>query len=380
MIVRTMACLCLALIAASATLGQDIVARPGDVLEISVLGEESLSGKVPVRDDGTIALPLIGDVEVAGQHPSAITTLLAQRLADYIKDPQVSVQIAERAPLKVVIAGEVKSPGVYFVPCDTRLAEALAQCGGATPDADLSHIALTRSGEKPRDLDFARFLNDGDETQNPLLVSGDHIRVPRSSAASTNTLRVMGKVARPGLYEAKPGLTPWDLVSLAGGLAPGADPRRTVLKRANGESQEIDLTALLDPQAMVSAPVLAPGDALVIPALGTQVYLLGAVRNPGPYSLEQGTRLFAAIAAAGGVTETAELEKAYLLRDAGGQQNQVVKHPVNLRRLLVQGDLSADLDLKTGDVLFVPVRSSAARRSALEHAAPVLGPLIYLLF
>lgn len=375
---RIMVCLCLALLVVGNAVSQDIAVRPGDTLNVAVLGESDLSGKFIVRDDGTIALPMAGELHVEGLTPSAIARSLSERLAEYVKDPQVTVQIIEHAPVRVVISGAVRSPGVYFVPSDSHVAEALAVAGGATPAADLSAVLLARAGDS-RVLDFRRFLDAGDGAQNPLLVSGDTVRVAEVSPELSGA-RVIGKVMQPGTYQVRDSITPWDLITQAGGLAPGANPQQAVLKPRVGDPQVVDLTALLQPQAMANAPLIRPGDTLVVPGLTTQVYVLGGVGRPGPYYVQEGARLLEAIAEAGGVTEFAVLDQAYLVRAAAGQSQRAVREPLNLRKLLIDGDMSLNVELHAGDALFIPVRSPGSqKRPFLERAAPLLAPLLYLL-
>ncbi|UCH33725.1 MAG: SLBB domain-containing protein [Armatimonadota bacterium] len=373
---RSIVYLCVALVAAGAVTAQDIVARPGDVLSISVLGEDTLSRQVTVSDDGAIALPLAGDVKVAGQTAAAISRLLTERLSDYIRDPQVTVEISERAPLKVIVSGAVNSPGLFYIACDSRLADALAAGGGPTPEANLSRISHTRAGEKPQMIDFQRFLNEGDEAQNPVVSSGDHVGVAQRPE---RTCRILGQVVRPGAYELAGDPTPWDLVAQAGGLVPGANPREVVLKPKDGPPQTLDLTAMLEPEAMASAPILRPGDTLIVPGMAMQVYVLGGVMRPGPYSMPADARLLDAIAVAGGVAPTAQLDKAYVLRSAASDSEPASKQPVNLRTLLVDGDLSGNAELHAGDTLYVPARSPRGR-SDLEKAMSLFAPFLYLLW
>jgi polysaccharide export outer membrane protein len=371
--------LCLTLILASIAAAQDICLRPGDVINVTVLGEQTLSGRLTVAEDGSIALPLVGDVKVEGQTANAVTRLLVERLKEYVKEPQISVEIVQRAPLKVIFTGAVKSPGLYAVPCDARLAEGLAACGGLAPEADLRRVTLTRSGATPQVVDFRRFLNDGDATQNPALTSGDHIVVAQRPLEPENACRILGNVARPGAYEITGPLTPWDLVAKAGGLLPGSNPKEALLKSKDGEPQKLDMSALMEPQALMTAPVLKPGDTLVIPTLSTQVYMLGGLKAPGPYYLPTSARVMDAIAVAGGVTDAAQLDQAYLLRRPQGGVGQAVRQPVNLRKLLTDGDFTQNVELRAGDTLFVPVRTPRGP-SVLDRAAPFLGPLLYLLF
>lgn len=376
---RIVVCLGLAAVLLGAATAQDVVVRPGDVLNVTVLGETQLSGELTVGEDGMIALPLVGEIEVQGQPAPGVARLLTERLSDYLKDPQISVELVKRAPLKVVVGGAVKSPGLYFIACDSRLAEALAAAGGLATDANPSEVSFTHPGDRPLVLDFRLFLEQGDQTQNPLLESGDHIMVAEGPLEPENAARIIGQVLRPGAYELRGSVTPWDMVAKAGGLLPGANTQEAILRPDGGDPQVIDMAALLRPEAMTTAPVLKKGDTLVIPGFNTQVYVLGGVKSPGPYYVPAGARLLDAIAVAGGVTEFAQLNESYLLRAPAGGAGPALRQPVDLRKLLVEGDFQYNVDLQPGDTLFVPVRTPRSPGgSTMERAIGVLAPLLYL--
>lgn len=368
-----------------AALAQPVTIRPGDTLNVSVLGEDKMSGKMVVSEDGMIAIPLAGEIKVDGCTTADLTRTLTERLGQYIKDPQVTVDISVRAPIKIAVSGGVKSPGIYPVPADSRLADAIAAAGGTIVapgatgglEADLSKISLVRSGDKPQAVDFKRFIEQGDETQNPLLSSGDHVIVA-TLKQPPNSCQVLGQVVRPGAYEVTGTVTPWDLVAKAGGSLPGANLQQAVLRPATGQARVIDLEALLTPQAMASAPILSPGDTLVIPGFTTQIYVLGGVKTPGPVFVRSDAHLLDAIATAGGITETARLEEAFVLR-ASSNSAQATRIPTDLRKLLMEGDMRLNIQMRPGDTLFVPSRLPRAGRSFLQQAASILGPLAYLL-
>jgi polysaccharide export outer membrane protein len=124
--VRAATALIVAAMIAGAASAQPVTIRPGDTLNVSVLGEDKMSGKMVVSEDGMIAIPLAGEIKVDGCTTADLTRLLTERLGPYIKDPQVTVDISVRAPIKVAVSGGVRSPGIYPVPADSRLADAIA--------------------------------------------------------------------------------------------------------------------------------------------------------------------------------------------------------------------------------------------------------------
>jgi polysaccharide export outer membrane protein len=116
----------------------------GDLLDVRVYNEERLSAKSRVRTDGRITLPLVGDIEARGKTPSGLAAELQLRLQQWIKDPTVTVGVDEVHPLRVVVLGEVKAPGVFQLPQRATVIAALALAGGFTENADQDSIFLVR--------------------------------------------------------------------------------------------------------------------------------------------------------------------------------------------------------------------------------------------
>jgi polysaccharide export outer membrane protein len=153
----------------------------GDILEVSVWKNAELAVRVPVRPDGRISLPLVGEVEVAGLTPSAVRDLLAERYQDFITGPGVSVVVAEINSRKIFIMGEVTSSGVYDIVQPTRLMQALAMAGGLTNFAKKDQVVLLRDvdGEQQRTVLSIKEIESGKNLDgNIRLWPGDTIIVP----------------------------------------------------------------------------------------------------------------------------------------------------------------------------------------------------------
>ena len=85
----------------------------GDKISVRVYGEEGLGGEFQVQADGSIDFPLVGSIEAAGLSQNALAREIEVKLADgYLREPQVTVVVLERANLEVSVLGAVQSPGV----------------------------------------------------------------------------------------------------------------------------------------------------------------------------------------------------------------------------------------------------------------------------
>jgi polysaccharide export outer membrane protein len=148
---------------------------PEDVVEVSVYGAEALSRTIPVRPDGRISLPLLGDVEATGRTAGELSRELTERLAPFVREPHVAVIVREINAPRVYVIGEVERPGAYPLRGRLDVIQALALAGGFGDFADRDGIVLIRGGK--------RMIVDYDDLVDakaaiPLLGAGDTIYVP----------------------------------------------------------------------------------------------------------------------------------------------------------------------------------------------------------
>jgi polysaccharide biosynthesis/export protein len=119
---------------------------PGDALQVTVFGEEDLSGPLRVNDSGAVTLPLIGPVQAAGLTVPELQRKLSELLnTKAVKSPDVTVQINEYRPF--FILGEVKNPGSYSYVPDMTVLTAVAIAGGYTFRASEDEVSVTRKSE-----------------------------------------------------------------------------------------------------------------------------------------------------------------------------------------------------------------------------------------
>ena len=127
----------------------------GDTLSVRVFGQEAMSSRSRVREDGKISLPFLQDVEVVGYTPPVLAAQLQTRLKDFFANPVVTVALEEPRPFTVSVMGEVARPGmVQLERANPGLLPALASAGGLTPFADKDAIFVLRAGTPPRRIRF----------------------------------------------------------------------------------------------------------------------------------------------------------------------------------------------------------------------------------
>jgi polysaccharide export outer membrane protein len=240
----------------------DYSVGPQDVLTITVFGEPDLSGKYTVEQDGTFTFPQIGRVKAGGLTLRALEQELKKQLADgFLRNPQVAVAIENYRSQRILILGEVKSPGEYQLAGEMTLLAALARAGSTTPSA--GHEALvvraprrTSTSGDDAEPEILRIdlidLQAGNMSLNLKLVDGDTVNVPKAQSVF-----VSGEVKNAGAFAVEPGMTVLQVLTLAGGLSDrGADGRIKILRMVDGKQKEIK-AKLTD--------IVQPGDTIVVP-------------------------------------------------------------------------------------------------------------------
>jgi len=177
-----------------------------DVLQISVWQNQDLSQEVIVRPDGAISYPLIGDIQAAGLTITEFDGQITEKLKEYVKYPEVSISIKKLGGKKVMVLGEVASPGVYSVTGAQTILEAISLAGGFSKDAVASSVVLIRGGfgnPRPQRINLSRALT-GDIRQNVVLQSEDVVFVPKKFIANLNYFlnQVLDPLSK-GMYTAK---------------------------------------------------------------------------------------------------------------------------------------------------------------------------------
>lgn len=129
--------------------GVDYTMGSGDEVRVTVFGHADLSGKFQVDGAGTIALPLVGKVEVGGKTAGeAETAIVAALQPDYLKKPQVSVEILTYRPFYIL--GEVMKPGSYAYVNGMTVVNAIDLGAGYTRRARENNFYITRAGDSKK--------------------------------------------------------------------------------------------------------------------------------------------------------------------------------------------------------------------------------------
>ena len=191
----------------------------GDAVRVTVFQQPDLLTEARVSEKGTITMPLVGEVKVAGMSSGQAASHIAKELkgGKYLNNPQVSLAVTTVRSRQVNLLGSVARPGRY--PLDessSQLADVIAAAGGIAADG-AKEVTVMREG-KPLKVDV---LAKPFELKN-----GDTIVVERAPV-----FYIYGEVARAGAYRVEPNMTVMQAIAAGGGITPRGSERRLKLRR-----------------------------------------------------------------------------------------------------------------------------------------------------
>ena len=153
-----------------------------DVLAIDVWHEQELSRVIPVRPDGKISLPLLGEMKASGQTPLQLQSTIAQHLKEYVENPQVTVIVQEAKSQSFNVIGEVAKPGAYVFGHPVTVLDAVALAGGFRDFAKTKKMYVLRTmadgSQHKLPVNYKELVKGKDPAENIVLQSRDTVVVP----------------------------------------------------------------------------------------------------------------------------------------------------------------------------------------------------------
>jgi polysaccharide export outer membrane protein len=150
-----------------------------DVLDVSVWRDPDLSRTLPVRPDGFITLPMVGEVQAEGRTTVELEQDIAHRLQKYIQTPRVTVMVREVNSARVYVTGEVQKPGAFPLRGQVTVLQALAMAGGLTEFADRNGMMVIRANNGPHiSVRYSDLIDRRAQGSDFPLQPGDTVVVP----------------------------------------------------------------------------------------------------------------------------------------------------------------------------------------------------------
>jgi polysaccharide export outer membrane protein len=323
----------------------DYIIGIGDELNVQLYGSQNRSLRLTVQRNGQIDFPEIGPINVAGQRFNGVKASIESRVERQLIGVRASVSMGDTRSIRIFVLGEARRPGTYTISSLATMTSALYAAGGIKPIGSMRRIELKRQGTLVRTLDLYDLLIRGDTTDDNKLEQGDVIFVPPVGS----TVSAAGELRRPAIYEIKNESSVADLVALAGGLTPQANPVKAMLTRIDESERRVVLQVTLFGPVAKAEP-LRNGDVLRVtrlrPTLDAGVVLQGHVFTPGSYEFHEGMHLTDIIHSVDDLQPEADLHYILIRREL----------PPDRRITVLSADLAAALKApgSSADVQLLP--------------------------
>lgn len=329
----------------------EYVVGPGDTLEVQLIGNTKGRYALVVGRDGRINFPDLGPIAVSGRRFEQVREELEARVREQMIGTQASVGIGELRSIRVFVLGDAQTPGSFTVSGLSTITNALFVSGGVKQVGSLRNIQLKRAGRTVTTLDLYDLLLKGDTRADARLLPGDVIFVPPIGA----TVGVSGEVRRPAIYELKSETTAGQLMEVAGGLMPDADPSNATVDRVGDNRARITVDVNLANAAGL-AEKLRTGDTLRVPAirpiLEDSIVVSGHVYRPGEYQFKPGMRIADVITSLDDLRPNAD-QRYVLVRRELPPDRRLRVFSFNLERALSEPASAQNFELAPRDQIYV---------------------------
>lgn len=336
--------------ATNVPVSDDYLLGPGDALTVLLWGRINQTVNLPVQRDGTVLMPRIGPIPVAGLTFGQAKKLVESRTGQ-IEGVQVNVTMGAIRTIQVFVMGKVLQPGLYTISALSHVSNALVASGGIAKVGTLRNIELRRGNQTVQVIDLYNMLLHGDSSGDVRLEPRDVIFVPVIGPV----VGITGDVNSPGIYELHGETDLRRVLKLAGGVSAFGYAQRIQVERIDNHQRRIALD--VDLRALDGARfVVGDGDLVkVFPVLPLQqnvVVLKGNVNRPGTYQWRQGMRVSDLVREGEGISDHTYLDYATIRRRLLPTE-RVEYVPVNLGAAMRADPASLDLPLTPRDELTV---------------------------
>ena len=271
----------------------------GDTLEIQLIGQKNSIDELSVKRDGSINIPEIGKIFVAGLSLEATNALIKNKISNAYIGIEAFVSLVNIRDIQVLITGNAYNPGIYTLNGNSNLLHALSMAGGIDEKGSYRQIDLIRDNNVISSIDLYDIFIHGKSGFGQRLRSGDSILI----RPVDNLVSISGAVKRPGTFELKPGETFLEAFNYANGFSPEADKDTLRIERLDGEDNRFIKVSDVN---SLSSIKIAPGDGLNIRAYERKsVTITGAVNTPGTYIISRGETLLSLLEKAEGYKDDA---------------------------------------------------------------------------
>lgn len=273
----------------------------GDVLKIQLIGQKNYIDNLIINGDGSVNVPDIGQVIVAGLTLSSASDIITTKITEAFISTEAYITLGKIRDVNILVTGNAIKPGIYTLTGNSNILHALTVAGGVSDQGSMREINLIRDNKVIESLDMYDLLIDGRYNIKKRLRSGDVVFVE----SIKNIVTIDGAIKRPAKYEVTNNQNLLQVFEYANGMKQTADIRNISLERMlDGSLKSIPIVN----KSQFSNIKPIDGDLIYVREFPFRTAKInGAVLKPGTYTMAAGESLQDLIEKAGGVTENAYL-------------------------------------------------------------------------
>ena len=283
----------------------------GDILQIQLVGQDDYVEDFLISSDGSINLPSVGKIIVAGLSLNDASKLIKSKVNSAFIGTEAFISLSEIRDVNILVTGNAQNPGIYTLTGNSNILHAISAAGGISEFGSLREINLLRDNIIIESLDVYDLLIEGQYNLKKRLRSGDVVFIE----ARKNIVTIDGAINRPAKYEALDDQKLISIIEYANGINRNADLENISLERLVDGSLK---TIAVPNESYFIAINVQDGDSINIREYPyRQAKISGAVLKPGSYTMAAGETIGDLIERAGGYTENAyQFGAIYLNEDA----------------------------------------------------------------
>jgi protein involved in polysaccharide export with SLBB domain len=316
------------------------IVGPGDQFLVNIWSSVGKNFKIAVTPEGKLIIPTVSTLHVDGKTLSDVQKMVQEAGAKKYLQSVISANLVLLRTFRVHVTGQVKNPGPYLALAVNRVSDIIEQAGGLTTWGFERAIEVRHLDGSIDFVDLYQYEKLGNLEANIYLRGGDLIYVP-SVNLSEATVRIEGTVREPGIYQLAKNETLEEFLLRVDALNRRADLKDAYIERktdADGGLEVIPIFPYLETSGNGRSNFyLKDGDVIKVSERNEKVYVIGAVRNPGPYPYVPNLKARDYVGFAGSTELAANLSKTKVIRKNSEKQEK-----------------GQNLLIKPGDTVFVP--------------------------
>jgi protein involved in polysaccharide export with SLBB domain len=307
----------------------------GDTLEIQLIGQKNWIEKLSIKRDGSINIPEIGKIAVAGLSLEDVTSLIKNKIANAYIGTEAFVTLINIRDIQVLITGNAYNPGIYTLNGNSNLLHALSMAGGIDDKGSYRQVELIRDNAVINTIDLYDIFIHGKSGFGQRLRSGDSILIKPSNIL----VNISGAVKRTGTYELMPDQNYFDLFTYGNGFSASANKNTLRIERLDNEEVKY---IKIDNLKGLSSMKPVEGDTLNVREYERKrVKISGAIKTPGTYVISKGETLSSLIKKAEGYKDDAYPFGSILLNTQAREINKNATdklYRTYIQKLITKGD------------------------------------------